>query len=59
MFGKQIHELDRSDLERLKAERTEEDQFLEFKGEIPADNRNSAPGWTQEKASGRMAAINS
>jgi hypothetical protein len=46
VFGKQIHELDRSDLERLKAEGIEEDQFLEFKGEVPADNRKSAPGWT-------------
>jgi hypothetical protein len=46
VFGKQIHELDRSDLARLKAERTEEDQFLEFKAEVPADKRKSAPGWT-------------
>jgi hypothetical protein len=58
VFGKQIHELDRSDLARLKAERTEEDQFLEFKAEVPADKRKSAPAGRPGKAFSHMAVTN-
>lgn len=49
MFNKNVRELTKADLDRLIAEQAEEDQFLEFKADVPSDGKSRSSGWNPVK----------